>query len=105
MRHYLSFAVCMDNPQVLYFSHKISKSRRRVEMTTKATVGSESFTSKYKAEFNEKTDEWVLQVPRSAVALKPNGFYEVRLPLYASRALAIGGNILRPYARNTVTGY
>ncbi len=64
-------------------------------MTKKTTVKSESFTSKYKPTFNDEQDEWVLQVPSSAVIRKPKNFYEVRLPIYASRALAIGGNILR----------
>ena len=55
----------------------------------------ESFTSKYKPTFDKERDEWVIQVPSDAVARKLGGFYEIRLPVYASRALAIGGNILR----------
>jgi hypothetical protein len=56
----------------------------------------ESFTAKYKPTFDPERDEWSLQVPSSAVTLKQDGSYEIRLPLYASRALAVGGNILRP---------
>ena len=55
----------------------------------------ESFTSMYKPRFDQEHDEWVLQVPSNAVRRKSKRFYEVRLPLYASRTLAIGGNILR----------
>ena len=55
----------------------------------------ESFTARYKPTFDVKQDEWVLQVPSSNVLQKSDDFYEVRLPLYVSRALAIGGNILR----------
>lgn len=64
-------------------------------MTAKPAPASESFTTRYKPSFNEKRDEWVLRVPSGAVTRISNRFYEVRLPLYASRALAIGGNILR----------
>jgi hypothetical protein len=64
-------------------------------MNKETSVESESFTSKYKLTFDQKQDEWVLQVPSSAVKRKSKDFYEVRLPVYASRALAIGGNILR----------
>lgn len=55
----------------------------------------ESFTSRYKPTFDQERDEWVLQVPSTAVIRKSDDFYEVRLPVYASRTLAIGGNILR----------
>jgi len=54
-----------------------------------------SFTSRYKPVFDQERDEWVLQVPSSAVTRQSDDFYEVRLPVYAGRALAIGGNILR----------
>ena len=53
-----------------------------------------SFNSIYKPEFNN--NEWVLQIPKSAVIEESANYYEVHLPVYASRALAIGGNILRP---------
>lgn len=56
---------------------------------------SESFVSKYKPTLDQLTDELVLQVPSSAVTRKSVDVYEVRLPVYAGRALAIGGNILR----------
>jgi hypothetical protein len=64
-------------------------------MTKKTMAKSDSFTSRYKPMFDHKQDEWVLQVPSDAVIRKSKDFYEVRLPLYAGRALAIGGNILR----------
>jgi len=64
-------------------------------MTKRTMAKSESFTSRYKPTFDQKQDEWVLQVPSSAVIRKSKDFYEVRLPIYAGRALAIGGNILR----------
>ena len=56
---------------------------------------SPSFTSIYKPVFLDDKNEWVLQIPIASVK-KRTKYYEVRLPLYASRALAIGGNILRP---------
>jgi hypothetical protein len=52
-----------------------------------------SFNSVYKPEL--KNNEWILQIPSSAVTQKSGNFYEIHLPLYAARALAIGGNILR----------
>lgn len=55
----------------------------------------ESFTSKYKLKFDKDRDEWVLIVPGIAVKVISGGSYEVHLPVYASRAMAIGGNILR----------
>ena len=55
----------------------------------------ESFTSRYKPRFDHEHDEWVLQVPTLDVTHKSDDFCEVRLPVYASRALAIGGDILR----------
>jgi hypothetical protein len=55
----------------------------------------ESFTSKYKPQFDQQHDEWILQVPSNAVTRRSDDCYEVRLPVYASRALAIDGNILR----------
>ena len=64
-------------------------------MTERATAKSGSFTSTYKPMFDQEHDEWVLQVPCRAVTRKSDDFYEVRLPVYAGRALAIGGNILR----------
>lgn len=54
-----------------------------------------SFTSRYKPKFDPEQDEWILQVPGCDITLKTNNLYEVRLPVYVSRALAIGGNILR----------
>jgi len=56
----------------------------------------ESFTAKYKPSFDQGGDEWILQVPQDAVRVNTDGSFEVRLPLYASRALALGGNMLRP---------
>ena len=43
----------------------------------------------------EDDNEWVLQLPAKSVNKKPDGNYEVHLPVYAARALAVGGNILR----------
>jgi hypothetical protein len=59
----------------------------------------ESFTLKYKPVFDQDLDEWVLQVPSTKVIRTADDFYEVRLPIYASRALAIGGNILRNHRK------
>jgi hypothetical protein len=59
----------------------------------------ESFTSKYKPTFDQERDEWILQVPSNTVKRKSDDFCEVRLPVYASRAFAIGGNILRNLRR------
>lgn len=56
----------------------------------------ESFAARYRPTFDPDQDEWVLRVPGDTVTQKPDGSYEVRLPLYAGRALAMGGNILRP---------
>jgi hypothetical protein len=55
----------------------------------------QSFASRYKPRFDQNCDEWVLQVPSTAVNRITDDFFEVRLPMYASRALAIGGDILR----------
>jgi hypothetical protein len=38
---------------------------------------------------------YYVRVPSTDVKASPDGSYEVRLPVYASRAMAIGGNILR----------
>ncbi|MFC1954565.1 hypothetical protein ACFLVZ_01930 [Chloroflexota bacterium] len=59
----------------------------------------ESFTSKYKPAFDQENDEWILQVPSNMVKRKSDDSYEIRLPVYASRALATGGNILRNMRR------
>ena len=64
-------------------------------MAKRITAKNESFMSRYKPAFDQEKDEWVLQVPNSAVTRRSDDFYEVRLPIYAGRALAIGGNILR----------
>ena len=64
-------------------------------MAKRTMAKGESFTSRYNPALDQERDEWVLQVPSSAVTRKSDDFYEVRLPVYASRALAIGGNILR----------
>jgi hypothetical protein len=53
-----------------------------------------SFNSQYKPEF--KNNEWILQMPSNAVIQKSLNLYEVHLPVYVSRILAVGGNILRP---------
>jgi len=58
-------------------------------------VKNESFMSRYKPFFDQEQDEWILQVPANAITRRSNKLYEVRLPLYASRAIAIGGNTLR----------
>jgi len=55
-----------------------------------------SFNSIYKPVFSEKDNEWILEIPKEAVTRKSNGNFDVRLPVYAARALAVGGNILRP---------
>lgn len=57
-----------------------------------------SFNSIYKPEF--KNNEWILQVPNNAVTQQSNGCYEVHLPVYAARALAVGGNRLRPLRKD-----
>ena len=57
-------------------------------------AGSGSFTSKYNLKFDKELDEWIFQIPSTAVKAHSDGSYEVRLPVYASRAMAIGGNIL-----------
>jgi hypothetical protein len=63
---------------------------------TKGTMAKSGlFTARYNSTFDQEQDEWVLQVPSSAVTRKSDDSYEVRLPVYAGRALAIGGNILR----------
>jgi hypothetical protein len=64
-------------------------------MTKRTMEKSGSFTSRYNPTFDQEQDEWILQVPSNAVKRISNDFYEVRLPVYASRALAFGGNILR----------
>ena len=64
-------------------------------MSKRRLLKSESFVSKYKPRFDQEQDEWVLQVPANSVRQNSDNSYEIRLPLYASRALAIGGNILR----------
>lgn len=51
--------------------------------------------SRYQPKFDQEKDELVLRVPNRAVTRRSDNFYEVRLPVYAGRALAIGGNILR----------
>ncbi len=52
-----------------------------------------SFNSIYKPEY--KNDKWILQVPSKDVIQNSDGNYEVCLPVYAARALAVGGNKLR----------
>jgi hypothetical protein len=54
-----------------------------------------SFMSIYKPEFDQEQNEWILQVLTSSV-IRRSDIYEVHLPVYSSRALAIGGNVLRP---------
>lgn len=65
-------------------------------MSRKSTSPGQSFSSTYKPRFIADSNEWILEVPSSEVKRIQGGFYEIRLPVYASRALAIGGNILRP---------
>ena len=68
-------------------------------MTKRIIAKNESFMSRYKPTFDQENDEWVLQVPNSAVTRKSGDLYTIRLPVYAGRALAIGGNILRNLRR------
>ncbi|NWF78189.1 MAG: hypothetical protein HXY36_06405 [Chloroflexi bacterium] len=65
-------------------------------MTKRTATKNKSFMLRYRPRFDQERDEWILQIPAGAVIRKSADFYEVRLPVYASRALAIGGNILRP---------
>jgi hypothetical protein len=55
-----------------------------------------SFAARYNPRFDQERDEWVLQIPAGAVTRTSANCYEVRLPVYAGRTLAVGGNILRP---------
>ena len=68
-------------------------------------VKDESFTSKYKPAFDQERDEWILQVPNNAVTRKSDEFYEVRLPVYAGRALAIGVTFYATCAGSIVIGF
>jgi hypothetical protein len=55
---------------------------------------------KYQPRFDDKTDEWIVRIPRKKVRMEEDGFCEVRLPLYLTRTyLSIGGAILRPLRR------
>jgi hypothetical protein len=65
-------------------------------MTKGTAAKNKSFMLRYNPRFDQERDEWILQIPAGEVIRKSVDFYEVRLPVYASRALAIGGNILRP---------
>jgi hypothetical protein len=65
-------------------------------MTKRTAAKDKSFTLRYNLRFDQERDEWVLQIPAGAVIRKSADCYEVRLPVYAGRALAVGGNILRP---------
>ena len=58
-------------------------------------VNNPSFMSIYKPKFDQEQNEWVLQVPTSSV-IQRSGYYEVHLSVYSGRALATGGNTLRP---------
>jgi len=68
----------------------------RLQMTKRTAAKDKSFTLRYNPRFDQERDEWILQIPAGAVIRKSADCYEVRLPVYASRALAVGGNILRP---------
>jgi hypothetical protein len=68
-------------------------------MTKGMTPKNKSFILRYNPRFDQERDEWILRIPAGAVICESADFYEVRLPVYASRALAIGGNILRPLRR------
>jgi hypothetical protein len=59
----------------------------------------ESFISRYNLKFDKDFDEWILQVPGVAVKARPDGSYEVHLPVYAIRAMTIGRNIVRNLRR------
>ena len=65
-------------------------------MTKRTAAKDKSFTLRYNLRFDQERDEWVLQIPARAVTRKSADCYEVRLPVYAARTLAVGGNILRP---------
>lgn len=53
--------------------------------------------SQYQPKFDQKTDEWILLVPKANVRKRKDGRWEVRLPLYLTRTyLSIGGAVLRP---------
>jgi hypothetical protein len=56
----------------------------------------ESFSSKYDVNFDAAVDQWSLKVPSNDAVQVSEGFFEIKLPFYASRVLAVGGNILRP---------
>lgn len=68
----------------------------RLKMARRKAAKEESFSLTYRLRFDQDRDEWILQIPANAVMRKSADCYEVRLPVYASRALAVGGNILRP---------
>ncbi len=55
----------------------------------------QTFKSIYNPKFDENSDELILQIPKQAVIQKSEEYYEVRLPVYAGRSLAMGGYILR----------
>jgi len=57
---------------------------------------SDSFNSRYKPTFDVNLNQWVIRVPAEGMKPMPDGSYEVTLPAYLSRAMSIGGNILRP---------
>ena len=69
-------------------------------MTKGTAAKDKSFASRYNPRFDQERDEWVLQIPAGAVTRKSADRYEVRLPIYAARTLAVGGNILRPLRKN-----
>ena len=71
----------------------------RLNMTKRTVAKDKSFTLRYNPRFDQERDEWVLQIPAGAVIRKSADCYEVRIPVYAGRALAVGGNILRPLRR------
>ena len=65
-------------------------------MAKRRVAKDKSFAFRYSPRFDQERDEWVLQVSTRAVIRRSADCYEVRLPVYAARALAVGGNILRP---------
>lgn len=69
-------------------------------MAKRRAARNESFASRYNPRFDQERDEWVLQIPAGAVTRKSADCYEIRLPVYAARTLAVGGNILRPLRKN-----
>jgi hypothetical protein len=65
---------------------------------------SDSFSSRYQPRFDAERDQWVLKVPNNDVTTISDDFCEVRLPIYASRVLAIGATSYALAGRRIGTG-